>query len=308
MKIADKLQLIKRIAGITQEQLAAKIGISFVALNSLINNRSEARKKTEEKINELYLEYSGQKQIPANILEAKKQLLITKSQKTGNVLKIIMDNNDILNQFILSLTYNTNKIEGSSLTENETAGILFENTILKDKTLVEQLEAKNHQTALKFLFNYLAEGRLINEALILRLHSILLNSINPDAGFYRRHGVRIVGANVATANYIKVPELMDNLIRNIQSKKNDIIAHGAKIHSNFEQIHPFSDGNGRIGRLILQAMFLRQNLAPALIKEENKTLYMKYLNISQTKNDFSLLENFMCEAIMNGYKIIKRKP
>lgn len=307
MEISDKLQLIKTFAGITQEQLAAKIGISFVALNSLINNRSQARYKTQEKINELYLEYSGQKQIPENILEAKKQLLTNKSQKTGNILKIIMGNNDILNQLILSLTYNTNKIEGSTLTENETAGILFENAVLKDKTLSEQLEAKNHQTALKFLFNYIAEEQPINENLILRLHSILLNSINPDAGFYRRHGVRIVGANVPTANYLKVPELMKNLVRNIQSKKKDIIAHGAKVHSNFEQIHPFSDGNGRIGRLILQAMFLKQNLAPALIKQENKTLYMKYLNISQIKNDFSLLENFICEAIMNGYQIIERK-
>lgn len=306
MKISDKLQLIKKITGFTQTELATKIGISFVALNSLINERSNARKKTEDRINTLYLEYSGQKQIPDNVLEAKKILLITKSKKIGNVLKIIMNNNDILNQFILSLTYNTNKIEGSTLTEDETAAILFENTVLKDKTLVEQLEAKNHQTALKFLFNYLTEKQPINEALILHLHSILLNSINPDAGFYRRHGVRIVGANIPTANYLKVPELMKNLIRNIQSKKEDIIAHSVKIHSNFEKIHPFSDGNGRIGRLILQAMSLRHNLAPVLIKQENKNLYMKYLNISQTKNDFSLLEDFICNAMIEGYKIIER--
>ena len=75
MKISDRLQIIKRVSGITQEQLAAKIGISFVALNSLINDKSRARKKTREKINELYLEYSGQKQIPDNVLEAKKELL-----------------------------------------------------------------------------------------------------------------------------------------------------------------------------------------------------------------------------------------
>ncbi|OGD65870.1 hypothetical protein A3F08_00060 [Candidatus Berkelbacteria bacterium RIFCSPHIGHO2_12_FULL_36_9] len=306
MKISDRLQIIKRVSGITQEQLAAKIGISFVALNSLINDKSRARKKTREKINELYLEYSGQKQIPDNVLEAKKELLITKSKKTGNILKIITNNNDILNQFILSLTYNTNKIEGSTLTENETAAILFNNTVFKNKTLVEQLEAKNHQTTLIFLFNYLMGKQPINESLILHLHSILLNSINPDAGFYRKHGVRIVGADVPTANYLKVPELMKNLIRNIQTKKKNIIAHSAKIHSNFEQIHPFSDGNGRIGRLIMQAMLLRHNLAPALIKQENKVLYLKYLNISQIKNDFSLLENFICEAIIDGFKIVER--
>ena len=307
MKISDKLKLVKKISGLTQEQIAAKIGISFVAVNRLINERSSARKKTEDKINEIYLEYSGQKIIPDKVLEAKKELIKTKGNKIGNILNKILNNSDILNQFILSLTYNTNKIEGSTLTENDTAAILFENIALKDKTLNEQLEAKNHQTALNFLLNYLKEKQPLNEALILHLHSILLSGINPDAGFYRKHGVRIVGANIPTANHLKVPELMKLLIKNIQEQKLDVITHATKIHSKFEQIHPFSDGNGRIGRLILQAMMLKNNFPPAMIKQENKILYIKYLNTSQTKNDYSLLEDFVCDAIINGFKILERK-
>lgn len=306
MNITDKIRIILEITGDTQEQLAKKIGISFVALNSIINKRSNPRKKTREKIDQLYLEHTGQKQIPNTLLASKKQIIKDKQKRNKNILSNILKNKNLLDQIVLSLTYNTNRIEGSTLSENETAAILFENISLKDKTLVEQLEAKNHQTALLYLFDYLYAKKEINEKLILKLHTILLNGINTDAGFYRRHGVRIMGANIATANYLKVPQLMKDMVRYIQKDIKDVITHTVKTHSRFEKIHPFSDGNGRIGRLLVQAMLLKNNLPPALIKQEEKVKYLKYLNISQTKKDYSLLENFACDAILNGYKIIER--
>lgn len=307
MKISEQLQTIIRISGLTQTQLAVKIGISFVALNNLINEKSQPRKITAGRINNFYLEITGQKQVPDSLLHAKKEIINQKSVKNTQILKYIIKNQDILDQLVLSLTYHTNKIEGSTLTENETAAILFENIALPNKTIVEQLEAKNHQTALNYLFNHLLTKKNINEALILHLHSILLSGINSEAGFYRRHGVRILGVNLTTANYLKVPELMKNLVRNIQDDNKDTILHCAKIHAQFEQIHPFSDGNGRIGRLLLQAMLLKNNLSPAIIKQENKILYLKYLNVAQIKEDYSLFEDFLCEAILDGYKIIERK-
>ena len=133
-----------------------------------------------------------------------------------------------------------------------------------------------------------------------------MNGIRNDAGFYRHQNVRIVGANVYTANYLKVPELMNNLAKRIKNSEKDIIAHSVKVHCEFEQIHPFSDGNGRIGRLILQAMLIRSNLAPAIIEQNKNVLYMQYLNIAQTKNDLSPWESFLCDAIQDGYKIINR--
>lgn len=258
-------------------------------------------------IEELYLEVTGQKIIPKEQLDVKKQILRQKSSEHKNVLVEIVSNPDIKDQFILKLTYNSNSIEGNTLTEPDTAAVIFDNVALPNKSLTEQLEAKNHQTALIYLFDYLLENKKINENLILKLHSILMNGIHSDAGVYRNHAVRILGVNLPTANYLKILELIPNVIAKATKKTGDIIAATAQTHSSFEQIHPFSDGNGRIGRLLMNAMFLKNNLAPAVIRQEQKQLYYTYLYKSQTKEDRSQLENFLCDSVMDGFKILERQ-
>jgi Fic family protein len=132
-----------------------------------------------------------------------------------------------------------------------------------------------------------------------------MNAIRSDAGVYRNHGVRIMGTHVPTANYQKVPELMKELVRDIKPSA-DAVAHIANIHSRFEKIHPFGDGNGRIGRLLMHAMALRENLAPVVVLQEKCRLYAAYLNKAQMKDDQSLLEDFVCDAILEGYNILER--
>lgn len=307
MKVSEKLQIIQKLSGLTQEKIAAQLGVSFVAFNNWITGKSQPRPNKKRAIDELYLTLTGQKIIPADQIEAKKQIVYARSKKLGNIVKLILNRQDLLDELTLKLTYHTNRIEGSTLTENETAKILFENISLKNHSLSEQLEAKNHQTAFRFLLDHLSDNQEINLELILRLHATLLNGINSDAGFFRRQGVRIIGANITTANWVKVPNLMDQLIKNIQKSQKDTISHTSEIHSQFESIHPFSDGNGRIGRLLIQAILLKNNLAPAIITQENKSIYIKYLNISQTKDDFSLLEDFICDSIFLSLEILEDK-
>lgn len=160
---------------------------------------------------------------------------------------------------------------------------------------------------MNYLFNHILKNGIADENLILRLHSILMNGIRPDAGLYRRHAVRITGINLPTANYLKIPNLMLAVSEEAAKTTNDVIALSAKIHSQFEQIHPFSDGNGRVGRLLMQAMLLRANLAPAIIRQEQKQLYYTYLYKAQTKGDYSQLENFICSAILDGFKTLERE-
>jgi len=307
MNIKEKLKIIQDVSGLTQTEIAAKIGVSFVAFNNWWNEKSLPRKKQQVLIDDLYKEYTGQKDIPETVLTAKKELIVRESKKYKNILDVILKNSDIFDQFLLSLTYNSNKIEGSTLSEDETADIIFNNKSIPNKSVIEHLEVKNHQAALRYLFNYLKDAKKINEELILRLHGILMNGIRDDAGSYRRHGVRIVGSNVPMANFLKVPVLMKDITKDINKKQKDKVGHVSNIHSRFEQIHPFSDGNGRIGRLVLTAMLLIGNIAPVIIRQEEKRIYYTCLRRAQLKGDFTQLEDFICNAIMIGLGILSRK-
>lgn len=304
MRPDQKISIIKQTSGKTQEKLAAELGVSFATLNSWINAKSIPRAKAQARIDAMYRKLTGQDIIPPSALEGKKSLILQKVKAVPDILNRILKRKDLYDEFMLSLTYNSNRIEGSTLTEPETAAILFQNAALADKSLVEQMEVKNHQAALHYLFQSLARGGNADEALILKLHSMLMNGIQEDAGCYRNHGVRIAGAHVPTANYLKIPDLMTRLSREIQAGERDVLAHAARIHSRFEQTHPFSDGNGRVGRLLMNAMLLKENFPPALIRQEQRRFYMMYLNKAQLENEFVPLEDFICDAVLESFQLI----
>lgn len=305
MTIEQKLRVIQKMLGSTQTELAHSFGVSFPTLNSWWNGKSVPRAQKQTLIEELYLEVTGQKIVPAEQLHSLKVVLKNQSKEYKSVVQEILRNPDIRDQFVLTLTYHSNSIEGSTLTEPDTAAILFDNVALPYKSLTEHLEAKNHQTALHYVFAHIAERGRIDEKFILTLHAMLMNGVMPDAGRYRNHGVRIAGVNLPTANYVSVPKLIQSLMADVGTAK-DVIALATSVHSTFERIHPFSDGNGRVGRLLMCAMLLQANFAPAVIRQEQKQLYYTYLYKAQTKDDQSQLEAFICGAVAEGFKILER--
>ena len=306
MNLQDKLKIIQKRLGLTQTKLAQILEVSFPAFNSWWTGKSSPRAKKLEAIEDLFLEVTGQKIISNDRLNAKKQIILEKSSTHKNIISEILDNPDIRDEFILKLTYHSNSIEGSTLSEPDTKVVLFDNIALPNKSLTEQLEAKNHQTALNYLFEHIQKNSKIDEAFLLKLHGMLMNGVHPDAGAYRLHGVHITGVNLPTANYVRIPSLIPGLITKISNKTEDVIAVTASIHSSFEQIHPFSDGNGRVGRLLMNAMLLKANLAPAIIRQQQKQLYYTYLYKAQTAGDHSQLEDFLCDAVSEGLKILER--
>ena len=304
IKNDQKIKEILRISGMSQDSLARKIGVSFPALNAWVNNRAKPRTRHLDKIEKLYLEYTGQKVVSQIVLSEIKKELSELRDNNKNILKKILSRPDLHKEFILGLTYNSNKIEGSTLSEPETAAILFDGAVLPNKTQVEQLEVQNHEEALRHLFAEVNNNSPINEEMLLTLHGKLLNAIMPDAGTYRRQGVRIMGANVPTANYLSIPELMKKLFRDYNLKSKDSIGDVAKFHARFEQIHPFSDGNGRVGRLLLVGMLLAYDYPPAIIKNSERSLYYAYLNRAQTRDDSSALEEYISIGIREAYNLI----
>lgn len=306
MTYVDKLKIIQKVTETTQTELAGLLGVSFPTLNSWINKKSTPHKKAQEKIDLMYQEYTGVANVDESKLAEKKKKIGELKRMFPNPIKNIIARKDIYDSFVLELTYNTNSIEGSTFNEPEVKAVLFDNATIPDKTVVEHQEVKNHQAALGNLFEKTSNSKeKITEDDIKKLHSILMNGIWSNAGQYRNHPVRIAGSQVVTANYMKIEELMKGFIKDLNKTPKNVYSHLAKTHALFEQIHPFSDGNGRIGRLLMHCITIKNGLPPILIKREKKQAYYTYLQRAQTENNDIFLESFVCDALLESYKLLK---
>ena len=304
MKYHEQLKSIMLASGWSQEQLAQTLKVSFATLNSWINVRSTPRAKAIITIKKLYLDTVGVESVNAEALQSiKKESLSLKITPER-----IADNKDLLDRLTLYLTYHTNTIEGSTMTLSDVEEVLFEHKVLSNRTAVEQAEARNHQAALHWLLDELVNRRddfTISVDFILGIHLRLMNGIISGAGQFRTHSVRIMGSHVTLANWQKIPDLLEELVADIQNDNSDMIENIANFHARFEKIHPFSDGNGRTGRLIMLAQALSAGLVPPLVTKERKFAYYKYLELAQTKEDYKPLEYFIAESMKFSDDLLK---
>lgn len=305
MNCLSQLTAILVRADWTQERLARELHVSFATLNSWVNERSQPRAKARLGIEKLYFDIVGVSTVNDGELKAAKAAAL----KFRTSAKAITDDAAKLDTLSLYLTYHTNTIEGSTMTLDDVEEVLFEHKVLSNRTAVEQAEARNHQSALLWLLDRLvAEGKefVIDEALLLEIHLRLMNGIISDAGQYRRHAVRIMGAHVALASWAKIPERIAELTAALQHPPQDIVKALAITHARFEQIHPFTDGNGRTGRLLLLAQALQAGRLPPLVVKERKHAYYKYLELAQTQEDYRPLELFIADSMRFTHELLEK--
>ncbi|MCX6750643.1 MAG: Fic family protein [Candidatus Pacearchaeota archaeon] len=200
------------------------------------------------------------------------------------------------NSFFTELTYNSNAIEGNSLSLEETSIVVNEGISPEGKALREIYEAKNHMKALEFIRDYKGE---FNELFILKIHSIVLENISEMfAGRYRENPVRVAGSDFRFPSPEKVPQLIGNLIYwyNKNKKKMHPLELAAIFSMKLVSIHPFVDGNGRVSRLLMN--FILQKKKYPWINVYNKQR-QKYLKAVRKANDESYEEilGFLIEAI-----------
>lgn len=196
-------------------------------------------------------------------------------------------------------TYNSNSIEGNTLTLRETQLVLQEGITVKGKSLREHFEAKNHETALNYLYTLVSNDYKTNSKDLLDLHQLVLRSIEDDfAGRLRTGGVRITGANFVPPNALKVPKLVDELIDfvNRNPLQLNIIELATVFHHKFVWIHPFFDGNGRTVRLCMNLILMKEGFPPAIILANDRKKYYEALN-SANNGNYSKLMLLMCQAL-----------
>jgi len=186
-----------------------------------------------------------------------------------------LNNKNYLEDLITRSTYHSNAIEGNTLTYAETYAILYNDNSFKieGKEPREIYEAINHKKALELVFDNLQNNEEFDERFIKKLNETINRDIKDTEG-YRTVQVFIQGVPPEPE---KVPNLMMYYIYNYNHDEEDIFTKVAKYHIDFEKIHPFEDGNGRTGRLLINYELLKNDLPPVVIAKEDRVKYFEFL-------------------------------
>ena len=206
---------------------------------------------------------------------------------------------DILDRFTINFTYESNALEGNSLTLKDVTLILEENVVPKNKDLREVYETKNTREAHELLFNNKIK---INKESIIKTHSILVKDTGVAVGFKKLPNYLLM-RNLKTIPPEKVEEEIGKLIDWYNNYKDKIhpLKLAAEFHARFERIHPFEDGNGRTGRVLMNALLLEKGYPPVIIRKTTRIAYFAALEAFD--NGYKpKLERFLLEKLKNTFK------
>ncbi len=213
--------------------------------------------------------------------------------------------NTLRNNLIIEWTYNSNAIEGNTLTLSETK-VVLEGITIGGKSVVEHLEAINHRDAILFLESIVDRQEEISEWNIRNLHQIILKDIdNLNAGKYRMENVLIGGAKHIPPDYLVVPVQMQKLVYedNREWIHYHPVVRAALLHGEFVKIHPFIDGNGRTARLLLNLVLMSNGYPPIVIKKESRLAYYEALDTAHTTLNYSKFVHLIATLVFEAQQL-----
>ena len=234
----------------------------------------------------------------------------SKKINENKLLKILKEQKDIklsggiYHKTQIELTYNSNHIEGSTLTHDQTRYIFETNTIGVDKGIInvdDIIETSNHFRCVDYIIDNAMKP--LNESMIKELHFILKTGTNDskkdwfNVGDYKKFPNEVGGEETCLPE--NVEKEMQKLLTSYNESENKTFEQILEFHRNFESIHPFQDGNGRVGRLILFKECLANNIIPFIIDEEHKLFY--YRGLKEWKNEKGYLTD-TCLSCQDKYK------
>ena len=214
-------------------------------------------------------------------------------------------------EFLINFTYNSNAIEGNTLTLQETALILKEGITIDKKPMKDHLEAVGHKEAFHYVEELVQQKVPLSEKVIKDIHSLVLMDNREDRGLYRRVPVSIVGAVHTPPQPYLLPARMEELIVKYQKTPLlHVVQRVSQFHLEFEAIHPFIDGNGRTGRLLLNLELIKAGYPPINIKfGDRKRYYDCFTSYHQNGEDLSemvsLVGEYLEEELLKYVEIVR---
>ena len=224
------------------------------------------------------------------IIERKLEILKKRRPLTEGELERLNE------EFLVEFTYNSNAIEGNTLTLRETDMVLRGLTI-DQKSFKEHMEVIGHKEAFDYVRQLVSENAPISEKIIKDIHYFVLADKKDDRGVYRRVPVRIMGAaHEPVQPYLIVPK-MEELLERYKSSEEDIVTKMARFHIEFEGIHPFIDGNGRTGRLLVNLELMKAGFPPIDIKFTDRLKYYQAFDEYYVKDNISAMADMFARYI-----------
>lgn len=204
----------------------------------------------------------------------------------------------------LEWTYHSNAIEGNTLTLRETK-VVLEGITVGGKTLREHFEVTNHRDAIFYVEEIVAGNEALTQWQIKNIHSLVLKGIDDgERGQYRRENVVITGASTTPPGFLHLADEMRCLV---EWHQHAAISHpvmrAAELHTRFVKIHPFIDGNGRTGRLIMNLELMKAGYPPAVIRKEDRLAYYDALDVACVDGAYDDITQLVAEAVVRSLSV-----
>lgn len=192
---------------------------------------------------------------------------------------------EYVDDILVRLAHHSSALEGNTITLAETISIILHNQVSSNRNmdLREIYEIKNHEQAFHYLLKALANNEPLHLQHVKKIHALLMDRLQYDRGQFKSVDNAILGADFMTASIQETPLLMQQWVDNLNYRLEGAATAQVKIsiiaeaHIAFERIHPFADGNGRTGRMLLNYSLLQHDFVPMIINSKDKATYLRFL-------------------------------
>ena len=211
---------------------------------------------------------------------------------------------ELRHRYEVSLTHHSTAIEGNTLTKSETQIVIEKGITIGGKSLTEHLEVIGHKEALDFVLEVVSGDSQFTEREIREIHSLVMKGqANGDNGKYRNLDVKAAGTDYVYPAYLKVPDLMTQFMEwlNYPSDLHPV-EFASEANARFVTVHPFRDGNGRVGRLLLNLILLRSGYPITVLEVGQRSEYIDALEAFQSENSRIALDSLITHAVSKSLR------